>query len=101
MITEYELYSDERYEGHNKLLPGGLVVTDSGRERIATDPFPRFYCLIVDLSTGAWKQFRRSGGRGPKRDAKLASVLYQFLLVTFGPLRDTKRWWVYPDAGFS
>jgi hypothetical protein len=26
-------------------------------------------------------------------------MFYQFLLVTFGPLRDTKRWWVYPDSG--
>jgi hypothetical protein len=137
MITEYELYSDERYEGQNKLLLGGLVVTDAGRERIArrlgevrsqyslvremrwgkvskeylgaykewvetffSDPFARFSCLIVDLSSGDWKQFRPSGGRRPKRDAKLASVFYQFLLVTFGPLRETKRWWVYPDAGF-
>ncbi len=31
---------------------------------------------------------------------KLASVFYQFLLVSFGSLGDTKRWWVYPDAGF-
>jgi hypothetical protein len=28
------------------------------------------------------------------------SVFYQFLLVSFGPLRDTKRWSVYHDAGF-
>lgn len=137
MITEYELYSDERYEGRKKLLLGGLVVTDRGRERIArrlgevrsqyslshemrwgkismqyleaykkwvetffSDPFARFSCLIVDLSSSDWKQYRVSGERRPKRDAKLTGVFYQFLLVTFGALRDTKRWWVYPDAGF-
>ena len=27
-------------------------------------------------------------------------VQYQFLLVTFGALRDSQRWWVYPDSGF-
>lgn len=137
MITEYELYSDERYEDGEKLLLGGLVVTDRGRVRIAnslqslrsqyglshemrwgrvsrrylkayeewvdaffTDPFARFSCLAVDTSSGDWRRFRPSRGHRPQRDAKLASVFYQFLLVTFGGLHDTKRWWVYPDAGF-
>lgn len=137
MITEYELYSDERYEDQKRLFLGGLIVTDRGRERITSqleqvrshyslsremrwgkvskkylaaykawvetffsDPFARFSCLIVDLSSSDWKQFRPSEGRRPQHDSKRASVFYQFLLVTLDPLRDTKRWWIYPDAGF-
>lgn len=137
MITEYEMYSDERYEDQKRLLLGGLIVTDKGRERITSqleqvrsqysltremrwgkvskqylaaykewtetffaDPFARFSCLIVDLSSSDWKQFRPSKRSRPQYDAKLASVFYQFLLVAFGALRDNKRWWIYPDAGF-
>jgi hypothetical protein len=137
VITEYELYPDERYEDHRKLLLGGLVVRETGRRRIASrlaeltsqyslshemrwgkvflqylepykawvgsffsDPFARFSCLVIDISGASWKQFQVSGEHRPSRDAKLASVFYQFLLVTFGALRDTKRWCIYPDAGF-
>jgi hypothetical protein len=64
------------------------------------DPFARYSILSLNLSEPAWKDFRPRSDRRPTRDDKLASVFYQFLLVTFGPLRDTKRWWVYPDAGF-
>lgn len=63
------------------------------------DPFSRFSLLWVDLSSREWQAFRPRPDRRPSRDDRLASVFYQFLLVTFGPLRDTKRWWVYPDAG--
>ena len=103
MITEYELYSDERYEDQKRLLLGGLIVTDRGRERITShleqvrsqyslsremrwgkvseqyikaykewietffsDPFARFSCLIVDLSSSDWKQLRQSEGRRPQ-----------------------------------
>lgn len=34
MITEYELFSDERYKNHELLL-GGLICTHNGAERIA------------------------------------------------------------------
>src|SRR5262249_54531262 len=44
--------------------------------------------------------FRPRQDKRPTRDDKLVSFFYQFLLVTFSPLRDTKRWSVYPDAGF-
>jgi hypothetical protein len=140
MITEYELYSDERYQevrGERHLLLGGIVCTDGGRKRIQNaltqvrnqfslahemrwakvsnaylnaykawvnvffaDPFARFTLLSVNLSGNEWARFRPRQERRTARDDKLASLFYQFLLVTFGPLRDTKRWWVYPDAGF-
>lgn len=140
MITEYELYSDEREhrnaEGKHLLL-GGVVCTDKGRVRINdelnevraefslhremrwakvsnayldaykawmnvffNDPYARFSILNINLSGPRWRTFNPSPQKRPSRDHKLASAFYQFLLVTFGPLRDTKRWWVYPDAGF-
>jgi hypothetical protein len=37
VITEYELYSDERgvrHDGHRYLFLGGLICTDSGRDRL-------------------------------------------------------------------
>ncbi|GIW91503.1 MAG: hypothetical protein KatS3mg109_1935 [Pirellulaceae bacterium] len=140
MITEYELYSDERYQRHKNsryLFIGGIICTNKGRERIHRkleevrsrfnlaremrwnrvsrsfleayrswvdvffeDPFARYSILTVNLSEPDWRNFRPKEDRRPARDDKLASVFYQFLLVSFGPLRDTKRWWVYPDAGF-
>jgi hypothetical protein len=141
MITEYELYSDEREHrnasGQKHLLLGGVVCTDNGGERLREalskvrakfslsdemrwakvskayldaykewigvffdHEYARFSLLRVDLSSREWAGFRPSSDKRPTRDNKLASVFYQFLLVTFGPLRDTKRWWVYPDAGF-
>ncbi len=140
MITEYELYSDERYQKHqnnNYLLLGGIICTNKGRERLHyrlkevrddfeltremrwrkmskrylkayktwvdvffEDPFARYSVLALNLSESTWNDFQpRLDGRATKDD-KLASAFYQFLLVSFGPLRDTKRWWVYPDAGF-
>jgi len=64
------------------------------------DPYARHVLLSVNQSTPGWRAFRaqfrgRFGG-----DRALASVYYPFLLVAFGALRDTKRWSVYPDAGF-
>ena len=139
MITEYELYSDERkvsVSGRRYLLVGGVVCTRTARDRLLTslsrvrnrhqlshemkwgkvsaryldaykqwvdvffdDPFSRFSLLCVDLSSRDWQAFRPRPDRRASRDDCLASVFHQFLLVTFGPLRDTKRWWVYPDAG--
>ncbi|MCA9470072.1 MAG: hypothetical protein KC643_32130 [Nitrospira sp.] len=140
MITEYELYSDEREHknaGGKHLVLGGVVCTDKGCERICdalskvradfslshemrwakvsnayldaykvwmdvffNDPYARFSLHNTNLSGPKWKAFRPNQRSRPSRDDKLSSAFYQFLLVTFGPLRDTKRWWVYPDAGF-
>ena len=140
MITEYELYCDERYHtksGKHHLLLGGIVCTENGRQRLQDaltrvrgqfslthemrwakvsnaylnaykawtkvffeDRYARFSLLSVNLSGDEWNRFRPRQNERPTRDDKLASLFYQFLLVTFGPLRDTKRWWVYPDAGF-
>ena len=63
------------------------------------DPFSRFSILRVDLSSRDWQSFRPRPGRRASQDDRLESVFHQFLLVTCGPLRDTERWWVYPDAG--
>lgn len=134
MVTEYELYSDERYVRHAEhryLFLGGLICTDSGRDRLVRsirspqspyaemrwskisksylneycrwadvffdDPFARFVILQVDKSSSNYQAFRREK---KSRDAAKQSVFYQFLMVAFCPLRDTKRWWVFPDAGF-
>jgi hypothetical protein len=139
MITEYELYSDERevsVEGRRRFFLGGVVCTQTGRDRLLTslsrvrqrfslsremkwgkvsdryldaykgwtdvffnDPFSRFSMLWVDRSSRDWRSFRPRSDRRVSQDDRVASLFYQFLLVTFGPLRDTKRWWVYPDAG--
>jgi hypothetical protein len=53
--------------------------------------------LQVDKSSSDYQAFRREK---KSRDAAKQSVFYQFLMVAFCPLRDTKRWWVFPDAGF-
>ena len=137
MITEYELYSDERYQDSQYLFLGGIICTQRRttilqgvlnnvrsnykltREMRWTkvskqyldaykawvdvffgDPYPRFSVLKVDLSDPDWHSFKQRTGRKQNRDEKLSSAFYQFLLVSFGPLRDTKRWWIYPDAGF-
>lgn len=140
MITEYELYSDERVQksaNRKHLVLCGLVCTDKARGRLLDalkkvrtkfslshevrwakvsnayleaykawidvffdDQYARFTLLSVDLSGAQWTDFRPSPNRRPTQDDKLASLFYQFLLFTFGPLRDTKRWWVFPDAGF-
>jgi len=63
------------------------------------DQFARYSLFQIDRSSSEWRSFQPRPGRRPTRDDQLASAYYQFLLVTFGPLRDTKRWWVYPDAG--
>ena len=140
MITEYELYSDERYQNHENiryLLLGGIICTNKGRDRLHRelqkvrsrfdltkemrwtrvsrrfleaykswvdvffeDAFARYSMLIVNVSEPAWTNFCPVKNKRPSKDDKLASVFYQFLLCSFGPLRDMKRWWVYPDAGF-
>jgi hypothetical protein len=139
MITEYELYSDERrvsFSGRRYLFVGGVVCTQTGRDRLLyslsqvrssyhllhemkwekvsrrylkaykswvdvffDDPFSRFSVLWLELSSPDWQSFTPRPDRRASKDDRLASVFYQFLLVTFGPLRDMKRWWVYPDAG--
>jgi hypothetical protein len=63
------------------------------------DPFVRFSLLQIDLSSREWASLQPRPGHRPSRDDRLISAYYQFLLVTFRPLRDSKRWWVYPDAG--
>jgi hypothetical protein len=139
MITEYELYGDERKEkrGTRYLTLGGIICTSVGRERLLTrlqnirqshgltremrwarvstrhfggykawldaffdDPFARHVLLSVNQSSSEWRDFRAQYCGRSGEDKALASVYYQFLRVAFGPLRDTKRWWVYPDAGF-
>lgn len=139
MITEYELYSDEREvsaAGRRLFFVGGVVCTQTGRDRLLSslsrvrerfdlshemkwgkvsacyldaykawtnvffdDPFSRFSILWVDQSSRDWSLFRPRHDRRASRDDRLASMFYQFLVVTFGPLRDSKRWWVYPDSG--
>jgi hypothetical protein len=64
-----------------------------------SDPFARYSLFQIGYSSSEWGGFRPRPGRKSTRDDKLASAYYQFLLVTFGPLHDSKRWWVYPDAG--
>jgi hypothetical protein len=64
------------------------------------DPFARFSWLYVNLSNQDWSSFRPNPQKSPSRDEKHISFFYQFLRITFEPLRDSKRWWVYPDAGF-
>jgi hypothetical protein len=141
LITEYELYADEREtksrSGHYFWL-GGVVCTDKGRSRLLDglskvrsryarsgemkwgkvsdyadtldvyrawvdiffeDPFARYSLLQIDVSSQDWSSFRPRPGRRRYHDDRLASAYHQFLLVTFSPLRDTKRWSVYPDAG--
>ena len=140
MITEYELYSDERktrIPGVRYLLLGGVICTDRGRQRLLAnlqgvrekhgvgremkwgrvssryldayqaylraffgDPYARFSILLVNQSGEAWNSFVPRRGRAVRTDDRLASVFYQFLLVTFGALRDTKRWTVFHDSGF-
>jgi hypothetical protein len=60
------------------------------------DPFIRLTVLAVDQSSTEWQRFSPRSG---SRDDKLASVFYQYLLVTFQPLSDNRRWWVFPDEG--
>jgi len=64
------------------------------------DPFARYSLFQIDVSGPAWNSFQPRTDQRASRDDRLASAYHQFLLVTFGTLRDTKRWWVYPDAGF-
>jgi hypothetical protein len=129
MITEYELYSDERKEKHNGnsyLTIGGLVCTDKGRDRLLAklkelrcvltgevgwknastfyfeaykawldvffdDPHARYSVLSINQTSEDWQAFRRRLRRANSHDDPLASAYYQFLLVTFGALRDSQR----------
>jgi hypothetical protein len=59
------------------------------------DRHARFSLLRIEQNH-EWQEFYRERNR--TYDDAIASAFHQFLLVTFGPLRDTKRWWVYPDA---
>jgi hypothetical protein len=135
MITEYELYGDERKEkrGTRYLTLAGIICTSFGRDRLLTrlqsirqshgliqemrwakissrhldgykewldaffdDPSARHVLLSVNQSSLDWRAFRAQYCGPSGEDRALASVYYQFLLVAFGPLRDTKRWCVYP-----
>jgi len=137
MITEYELYSDERYQNSHHLLLGGVICTQQRRKALQQalnkvresfglmremrwakvssryldayktwvdvffdDPYARFLLLKVDRKDPEWRTFSPRAARKPTLDDQLAFVFYQFLLLSFYPLRDTKRWWVYPDSGF-
>ena len=64
------------------------------------DPHARYSVLTVDCSGSDWRTFRMEMRRTSHHDDVLASVFYQFLLTTFGRLHDTRRWWVFPDAGY-
>jgi hypothetical protein len=138
LVTEYELYADERRPSReNKWFWfGGVVCTDKGRSRLLAglsnvrtqysmshemkwgrastyhfeayrawvdvffnDPFVRFSLFRIDPSSPEWVSFQPRPARRPSGDDRLRSAYYQFWLVTFGPLRDTKRWWVYADKG--
>jgi hypothetical protein len=137
MVTEYKLYSDERYYDNRCNFFGGLICTDLGVIRINTkcaevrerfklvrelkwgkiskdyleaykawadiffdDPFARFVGLKIDTTGTAWREFNpQDRKKKVPRDDKLKSAFHQFLLVSFGPLRDTKRWTVFHDAG--
>src|SRR5206468_2513218 len=64
------------------------------------DPHARFSVLRINRSSPAWNHFQPRPRRRATTDDRLVSAFYQFLLVTFGALRDTRRWWVFPDSGF-
>jgi hypothetical protein len=138
VITEYELYSDERKDTpRGFLILGGVVCTDHGRDRLLAalaearspdglhaefrwakvsvrclngykawinaffdDPHAGYSVLTVDRSSPDWLAFRTGMQRTSHHDKPLASVYYQFLLTTFGRLHDTRRWSVFPDAGY-
>lgn len=140
VITEYELYSDERettLADVRYLFLGGVICTDRGRQRLLaalravrsihalgaemkwgrvssrhldgyrdylrvffSDPHARFSMFQINQSAKMWNSFLPRLDGGPRRDDRLASAFHQFLLVTFGPLRDTKRWTIYHDSGF-
>jgi hypothetical protein len=138
LITEYELYSDERKDSPKGfLILGGVVCTDRGRDRLLAalaevrqghalqgefhwgktsthclngykawidvffdDPHARYSALTVDRTGSDWRMFRTALRSASNHDDPLASVYYQFLLTTFGPLHDTSRWSVFPDAGY-
>lgn len=82
-----------------KISPRYLEAYRAWVEAFFNDPYARCVVLQVDQSDPAWTALRPRADRAPTKDQRLAWVFHQFLLVAFGPLRDTKRWWVYPDAG--
>lgn len=93
----YNLQSEMRWQKVSKSY------LDAYRAWLSTffeDPHAKCVVLVVNCSGPDWRNFHPRPDRKPTRDDRLASVFYQFLLVTFGSLRDTKRWWVFPDAGF-
>jgi len=135
MITEYELYSDERKDTpKGYLILGGVVCTDSGRKRLlaSLSDARKCYRLVHEIGWGKVSKsyldgykayldaffddaharysvlvvYRLTAERHASQtkmhhdDDLLASVYYQFLLSTFGRLSDTKRWRVFPDAGY-
>ena len=64
------------------------------------DRHARYSLLSVNRTSPDWRAFREKLRKTPNHDGLLTSIYYQFLLTTFGPLRDTKRWEVFPDAGY-
>jgi hypothetical protein len=63
------------------------------------DRYVKYTLFRIDRSGAEWNSFQPSPGRMASNDEKLASAYHQFLLRTFGALRDNRRWSVYPDAG--
>jgi hypothetical protein len=136
MVTEYELYADERRPSRENqwLWFGGVVCTDKRSPRLRSrladirthygmthemkwgrvsqyhfdaycawvdvffdDPFARFSLFQIDPTSKEWRAARTRPGRSFEDD-RLRKAYYQFWLVTFGRLHDTKRWWVYADT---
>jgi hypothetical protein len=119
-VTEYEVYSDERYEGNNALL-GALIVTNKGRERLTkkiqqirrdfglrkelkwrkiSEPhLPGYKALLDAFFTDPYARFVYTKTRkkltGDKKD-----WFKKFLDTVIGRPRDLKAWCVFHDKGF-
>ncbi len=95
--NEYDLSREMRW---SKVSNAYLEAYKAWMDVFFADPYARFSLLSANQSSPQWANFRPNSKGRPSRDQKLVSTFYQFLLISFGPLRDTKRWRVYPDAGF-
>jgi hypothetical protein len=119
-ITEYEVYSDERYEKSRALL-GALIVTNKGRERMIkklgavrndyslskemkwgkiSNNYLSEYKAWIDIfftdpySRFAYMEIDNSTAR------KRVESFRDFLLNVIGRPSELKGWWVYHDDGF-
>jgi len=63
------------------------------------DSYSRFCVLVIDTSGLDWRELKAECAGKTKSDRKRASAFHQFMLVSFGKLRDTKRWSVILDRG--